>query len=704
MGTTDSADSGGARARTMRTAAAAAAAGLGWLFAAWSVAPSVIRSAYGRTSIPLLNDLITGQNNNPVERYLEMWADWRVPVTIAVLLALAAVVATAPYHGAMGRRVVAALRREPTADGRTLALVGASVGWIGGLLEAARRLASYATEPSGPGLELLWMSPTAGAAAGAATGILLAALGGRRGLSLRAASTVLLTLCAYSFLRTLGFGIHPLAALLLALGLAHQTAGWLSARTAGARRVAARSVPLMIVASGVVAGGLWSLEGLRAARGTAALGPTPSGEPNVLLLVLDTQRASRMSLYGHTRETTPRIDRLAEGGVVFDHAMSTTSWTLPGHASMLTGRWASELRADWDVPLDDADPTLAEVLAGRGYATGAFIGNTYFASARSGLARGFHVYRDHAVTLHDWVNSVWWTGRLVLWARRSFGEHRRARKRAPDINRQFLGWLDAVDRPYFAMLNYFDVHDRFDAPAPFDTIYRDPAPRFWLPNWFQQTDYSEGDVAEMLDAYDSSVRYLDHHVGALLDSLEARGTLDNTVVVLTSDHGEHFGERDIVSHGNSLYLQGVQVPLVIAAPGVARGRRSATPVSVRDIPATVLAMLGAPCGAMPGRPLLVAGDGLGGEAHWVPRVDQDEAVLLDLTARSFFMPQDPVRFGAMRGAVLDSLHYIVDGRGQEELFNIRRDPDERYDLLASTKKSPELERLRAAVRSRPRWP
>ncbi len=691
-------------ARGVGTGVAAALLALAWLVLAWWAVPALIQAAYARTSIPLLNDLITGQNNHPVSDYLDRWATWRVPATGVALLFLVALPVTARWHRSLWRAVVGPLLREPTADGRTLALLGGVVGWLAGLLEAARRLHGYTSEPSGPGLELLWMSPTAGAVGGAAAGLLIALFTGRRPVSLRAAATALIALCTFSLLRTVGLGIHPLAALVLAVGVAYQAAGWLAPRRDRFVRAATWTLPLMIGGSLVVALGLAGVETVRARNAVADLGDASAGAPNVVLLVLDTQRASRMSLYGHIRETTPNIDRFAETGVVFDHAFSTTSWTLPGHASMLTGRWASELHADWSVPLDDTDRTLAEVLADRGYATGAFIGNTYFASARSGLARGFHVYKDHAVTAHDWANSVWWTGRVVLWTRRAYGEHRRARKRAPDINRQFLEWLDGVDRPFFAMLNYFDVHDRFDAPPPFDTIYRDPPPRFWLPNWFQQTEYSDGDVAEMLDAYDSSIRYLDHHIGALVDTLEERGVLENTVVVLTSDHGEHFGERDIVSHGNSLYLPNVHVPLVIAAPGSSGGLRSSQPASVRDIPATVLALIGATDASMPGRSLLPvtpAGSSAGEPSPGEPWPERDEYVLLDLTARSFYMPQDPVRFGAMQGAVSDSLHYIVDGRGQEELYAFTRDPQERHNLVDSPPHLGGLGRLREAVRTRP---
>ena len=115
----------------------------------------------------------------------------------------------------------------------------------------------------------------------------------------------------------------------------------------------------------------------------------------MLLVVLDTVRADRLSLYGYGRDTTPNLARLAERGVVFNEARSAAPWTLPSHASLFTGRWPHELNVSGDRPLDGTFPTLAEFLAKHGYATAGFVGNTYFCNSWYGLNRGFFHYEDY---------------------------------------------------------------------------------------------------------------------------------------------------------------------------------------------------------------------------------------------------------------------------------------------------------------------
>ncbi len=125
--------------------------------------------------------------------------------------------------------------------------------------------------------------------------------------------------------------------------------------------------------------------------------PLPTGDPpNVLLIVMDTVRADRLSLYGYHRPTSPALEALAKGGIRFDEARATAPWTLPSHASMFTGRWPHELDASWRTPLGTKFPTLAEYLGSRGYATAGFVANVEYCSSEFGLDRGFTHYEDYA--------------------------------------------------------------------------------------------------------------------------------------------------------------------------------------------------------------------------------------------------------------------------------------------------------------------
>ena len=413
----------------------------------------------------------------------------------------------------------------------------------------------------------------------------------------------------------------------------------------------------------------------------------------MILLVIDTQNASRMGLHGSDRATTPNIDRLAERSVVFDMGLSTTSWTLPSHVSMLSGKWASEVDANFRVPVDAEPRMLAEVLAGTGYSTAGFVANYGYIAARSRIHRGFSRYEDYSVDIEEWAESHWLTYFLVESTQKLFGIHRKVRKRAEAVNQSFLDWEARQSGPYFAFLNYFDVHDLYESPAPFNTLYRDPAPRHWVPTWGFSEQYSDGDVAEMLDAYDSSLTYLDDRLGELFAELEARGSFENTIFILTSDHGEHFGEKEMALHGNSLYLPVVQVPLLVSFPGrVPEGQRVESPASVRDIPATILDLAGIEAERLPGRSL---------RRFWEGDNRPDEVVYLNLKERTWFMPQDIVRHGTMNGVVMGPMHYIVDGRGVEELFDVRSDPGQETNLVGDPAHAEALERLREALARMP---
>jgi arylsulfatase A-like enzyme len=416
---------------------------------------------------------------------------------------------------------------------------------------------------------------------------------------------------------------------------------------------------------------------------------------NVLLVVLDTVRAESLSLYGYLRPTTARLDERARAGVVFDRAVATAPWTLPTHGSLLTGRYPFELLADWEQPLGETYPTLAEVLGSRGYATGGFVANLMFTTRLSGLDRGFLRYSDHPLSLPVFATSAWTTRRLFLraWKYAPSWRDYPDRKYAEDVNREFLFWLDRVgDRPFFAFLNYFDAHEPYELHGDILGTFPPEPPR--------TRDVVEGGAVRELpyetmreiDAYDTDIAYIDRQLESLFLELERRGVLQNTLVIVTSDHGEHLGDRGLRSHGNSLYSQLVRVPLVFLFDGrLPRGVRIDAPVSLRAVPATIVDLVGLDDTPFPGTSLAEAWSGAG-DPHG------QGLALSELTLSPFGgVPQGPIAAGAMKSLVLGTLHYIRNGDGTEELYDLASDPREFRDLSETDIGRAELARLRSLL-------
>ncbi len=505
--------------------------------------------------------------------------------------------------------------------------------------------------------------------------------------------------------------LHWAARLVLALGIGVQFAR-LSARWLGPRERLARRVSIGVAAVPVALAIVWVAgSGVREGVRTARLADAAPDAPNVLLLILDTVRAHSLGLYGHDRPTTPVLERIAAQGARFDRAYAPSSWTLPSHASMFTGRLPHELTADWRRPLDATHPTLAEYFAERGYLTAGFVANMGYCGWETGLARGFQRYEDHPVSLRQLVVESSILGRVVNHPRvREWvgTDENFVRKSASDVNGRFLAWLESAastERPFFAFLNFYDAHGPYQPPEPFRSRLASGEPRGrlsplhrWNADPFGPVPDPET-IRQEREAYEGSIAYLDHEIGRLVDELEARGRLDETILIITSDHGEEFGEHGVYDHGNSLYLEGLWVPLVIRyPPRAAPGRVVAHAVGLADLPATIvdLAELGA-SNPFPGASLAPRWDeGPGpmesGEASVVsgppvdPRVATSEAppssgAILSEISRAPRLPDwFPVSRGDMKSLVNGSWHYILNGDGVEELYDLRRDPAERVDL------------------------
>ncbi|MGQ0640174.1 MAG: sulfatase-like hydrolase/transferase [Gemmatimonadaceae bacterium] len=493
--------------------------------------------------------------------------------------------------------------------------------------------------------------------------------------------------------------LHTGALLVLAGGVALQLALFARKRPSGAQRTMrwlAGGLAVVAALGGVAFNGLrfW-----RESQGIKALPAAQQGTPNVLLLVLDTVRALSLSVYGYARPTSPTLERLAARGVRFDRAVATAPWTLPTHSSLFTGRYAHEMTAAYDVPLDRKFPTLAERLTTLGYLTAGIAANTRYCSYEFGVTRGFGYYRDYDVSLPEMVRSSALSRVVAFWFLRRRGRYSvPGRLGAERMNERFLAWLDdegrrTPERPFFAFINYFDAHDPYEPPAPYDTMFsgREPPTRI-----SEAGAFTKEEVQGLRDSYDASIAYLDSKLGELFAALERRGLLENTVIIVTADHGEEFNEHGQMNHGNTLYFPGLHVPLIIAGGHVPHAMTAATPVTLADVPATILDLVRAPATTtLPGRSLA---------AHW--RAGAESLGVLAEHASPIFgevgytrnLPASiPVSKGGMKSVVVDGHHYIRGPDGSEEMYDIRTDPWERANVLSAPGLHATLQRARALV-------
>jgi arylsulfatase A-like enzyme len=514
------------------------------------------------------------------------------------------------------------------------------------------------------------------------------------------------------------------SSLLLSGGLAIQSARLVGARREPFLRIVRLTSPLLVgallaIMLLTVGGRAWSEY-----RVAATLPPPRANARNVLLIVWDTVRAENLSLHGYRRRTSPNLEQLAGRGMRFDQAFATASWTLPSHGSLFTGRWPHELTADWMSPLDGTHPTLAEYLAAHGYDTAGFVANLDYCSRETGLSRGFAHYEDYPIEFWDvFTRYIGIGGRIDLLTpasvinrllKKYWGDAYdvipRSKEHAKDaatVDRSFLAWLSwqrTRDRPFFAFLNYNDAHSPYEVPdrstPAFGLRPVSYVDRLILKGWdtLDKTKLPYHHVQMAIDVYDDSIAYLDRRLGILLDELGRRELLDDTLLIFVADHGEHLGDHLLFFHGCSLYRQVVGVPLVIVdRKGVPAGRAVAEPVSLRDIPTTVVDLLGlARAGPFPGRSL--ARLWAGNEPAKAPA---DEPILMETRRPPALMNQgrEPVAKGPMKALIAEGMHYIRSADGLEELYLLKSDSQEQNNVAMYPFASEPLRRFRASLQA-----
>jgi arylsulfatase A-like enzyme len=450
-----------------------------------------------------------------------------------------------------------------------------------------------------------------------------------------------------------------------------------------------RRVRAAVVLVGVVlfvAGAVGATRGFeRAERERPASSPAAVHAPNILVVLIDTLRADHLGCYGYDRPTSPAIDAFAREGVQFLRAYSQSTWTKPATASVLTGRFPRQHQAFLEkAKLPESELLLAEALSAAGYRTGVFSGNPWI-THEWGFAQGV----DHFVSVYDerfarvtlFMMSLKRLSRLVDHKARVYNRVKMlvqgelsTTARDPVVSDAFLEWVQGLDGArFYAHLHLMSPHHPYDPPPPYDRFVPDRTrkPVTYYPKkgifFFEEgAVLSDADRADMLARYDGDVLFADHVFGGLLARLRALGRLDDTVVVLLSDHGEEFFDHRNWGHGQSVYEELTHVPLLMRFPAaLPAGRRVDTPVMTVDVMPTLLALAGAPAlDGLAGRNLLpvIAG------AAPPPREAYSELLY---------------RYGEAR-ALVDGTDKVIDTRKdaerRRERFDLARDPREQDRL------------------------
>ncbi len=411
--------------------------------------------------------------------------------------------------------------------------------------------------------------------------------------------------------------------------------------------------------------------------------------PNILLLVLDCVRADGLGVYGNPRPVTPRLDALAGESRIYTQARSAAVWTLESHASLFTGLHPRQHGVDVEHRfLDPALPTLAETLGGLGYQTAAFSTNAWV-GPHFGLDRGF----QHFSALWRLFPGMgrrpfpWWEKAL----RKGLLErHDKGARKLNSYVRRWWGRQRDPARPFFLFGLFLDAHLPYRPPRGYAERLL-PAPALAAAHGANQdawaymageTAMSEDDFAGLRGLYDAEISYVDEQVGELLDFLAAAGGLENTVVIVTADHGENIGDHGLMDHQYCVYDTLAHVPLLIHYPAAFPTGEDDALVQHTDLFPTLLDQTGAPDAsrpALPGRSLCPPPP--------APRHSQPGVIQYSAAHRHRFARRHPGFDPASKGydrtfdAIIQRDYKLIrSSHGQHELYDLSDDPSEGIDL------------------------
>jgi len=387
--------------------------------------------------------------------------------------------------------------------------------------------------------------------------------------------------------------------------------------------------------------------------------------PNLMLISIDSLRADHLHCYGYTRETSPVMDRIAEEGARFETVVAASSWTLPTHISMLTALPPEAHGVVRDgLRLPDEVLSLAQVLHDAGYTTSGFVSGPYL-DATYGFMRGFEHYDDFSIRKGSTLHAHRWITGPALASR---------------VTEYLTRWDEGGrERPFFVFLHLWDVHYDFIPPSPYDKMFDPDYQGGVTGKDFKDADHIHRDMAardleHLVALYDGEIRFVDSSIGKVTDALRALGVYEDTVLVLTADHGEEFFEHGRKGHRKALYEESIRVPLIVRyPPKVPAARVVRSLVRQIDLAPTLLSLAGLPI------PVTFGGDPLRRYAG------QD---LTSVMTSGHEQPSEPIAaFSELHGDDVairygryKLIRYGEPGR-IDQLFELTADPGESTNLI-----------------------
>jgi len=444
---------------------------------------------------------------------------------------------------------------------------------------------------------------------------------------------------------------------------------------------------------------------------------TATPRPHVVLIVMDTTAASHLSLYGYSRPTSPHLERIAAEGTVFRRAFSSAPWTLPSHASLFTGLYPLQHGAGFEHPhLNQGTLTLAEILRRRGYRTVGYSNNAWIGD-NTGLHQGFLSFtkvmtwnqEGDAYTLRtsNWTPSGYQNGMQTHALTSALEDSGSAVTNR--LIREELQGHDFDSQPLFLFVNFLEPHLPYRPPGDFARQMFDDEELEQSARQVRQDVHahetgiaplSEEQFALLRGLYDGEVAYVDHRVGELLTFLEELGIMDDTLLVITADHGEQIGDHGFLGHNLNVYDDLLHVPLLLRYPPLFdAGTTVEEPVETRDVFASIVSLVAPE--ALAETPLR--------EIHPLPTRNSSSIPERYLVAE-YDRPLVRLKAWEKRWPGRDFSHLqrtfttlraegwklIMASDGGQELFDTRNDPGETVNLAAQHPERVEMLQARLA--------
>lgn len=413
-------------------------------------------------------------------------------------------------------------------------------------------------------------------------------------------------------------------------------------------------------------------------------------KPNVVLIIMDATRTDHLSCHGYYRETAPNLEALAGEGVLFENAISAAPWTLPSITSIFTGTYPSRHgNRTLHSVMDDGLLTLAQILTSQGYSTAAFHTAGYIGPSWR-TDKGFQqiqgrLFRDR--NLVELFEHAVVRVRDILTNNNDCG--------ASWINNQVQDWVTNCHEPFLLYLHYMEPHVKYRSPWPYCWQYlNDPSDwirslrvnrrRTWIEWLVGQVTLEAADFEILANLYDGAINYLDKKIGEVVSMLRQRGILDNSVLIVTADHGENLGDHGMMGHQWCLYETLIKVPLIIRYPeAFPPGLRISGLVQTVDILPTLIDILQITSDELSDQ---LQGQSLISEGRICPRRRYGFAEEVGYGIETWSQKYPEFDFSPfdreLRAIRTDRYKYIWSSNGQDELYNLVNDPKELHNLIA----------------------